>query len=89
MSTSVTYKIKPDDGWVEITAADGLEGLISNDGADCRYAETASAAPGGTISGTVIRRSEDFPKLSTKKAWVRCYIDEAAITFTEWEAPAA
>ena len=89
MSTSITYEVTPADGWVEITAADGLEGLVCNDGATCRYAETASTEPGETIKGTVLKRSEEFPKLSTKKAWVKCDIGKAAITFTEWEAPAA
>lgn len=88
MATSNTVTITKEDGWVEITAADGLSGAIQNKTAllSCYYAETASGAPSAGVEGMKLAPLEAFPKTSTLTAWVRASTGAVKIDFTEWSS---
>jgi hypothetical protein len=82
MATSNVQTIEPGTGWVEITAADGVNGLVQNLGAPCAYAESATTI-GASVVGHRLTMDRAFPKQSTDKAFVRAGSKAAIISFTE------
>jgi len=82
MATSAELPVNTADGWVEITAADGVGGLMSNAGFSARYAESATT-PASDFKGHPFAAGTGIYKQDeTVKAYVKAGSGTAYITFS-------